>query len=116
MVLELERAERVRNLLDRVGLAVREIVHRIDAPVIAGAMMSRMQDAIHDRVAHVEVSGRHVDLGAKHFAAVWELPSRMPSKSSRFSSIDLSRNGLCAPGSVSVPRYSRISSAVRSST
>ena len=55
MVLEFQRANRVRDALDRVGLAVREIVHRIDAPFVAGAMVMRMQDAIHHRIAHVQV-------------------------------------------------------------
>ena len=43
-------------------------------------------------------------------------PARMRSKRSRFSVTLRFRNGLSRPGSVSVPRYSRISSAVRSQT
>ncbi len=35
VVLELERADRVRHALDRVGVAVREVVHRVDAPRVA---------------------------------------------------------------------------------
>ena len=45
-----------------------------------------------------------------------DLFARMRSKMSRLSSAGRSRHGLSRPGSVSVPRYSRISSAVRSST
>ena len=43
-------------------------------------------------------------------------PARMRANRSRFSSIDRSRYGEFVPGLVSVPRVSRISSAVRSST
>ena len=45
-----------------------------------------------------------------------DLFARMRSNSSRLSSIDRSRQGLFVPGSVKVPRFSRISSAERSST
>ncbi len=43
-------------------------------------------------------------------------PARMRSNRSRLSSTGRSRHGLFIPGSVKVPRYARISSAVRSST
>ena len=43
-------------------------------------------------------------------------PAFMRSNRSRFSSTERLRYGLSLPGSVSVPRYLRISSAVRSST
>ena len=43
-------------------------------------------------------------------------PAVIREKSSRFSSTQRSRYGLFLPGSVSVPRYSRIWSAVRSQT
>ena len=39
MILELEGANGVRDVFDGIGLAMREIVHRIDAPFIARAMM-----------------------------------------------------------------------------
>ena len=43
-------------------------------------------------------------------------PARMRSNRSRLSSTGRSRHGLFFPGAVNVPRYSRISSAERSST
>ena len=39
VVLELERAERVRDPLDRVGQPVREVVERVDAPGVAAPVM-----------------------------------------------------------------------------
>ena len=70
MVLEFERADRVRDAFDGVRLAVREIVARIDAPGVAGARMLGVQDAVEHRIAQVDVAGRHVDLGAQHARAV----------------------------------------------
>ena len=55
VVLELERAERVRDALDRVGLAVGAVVHRVDAPGVAGAVVGGVQDAVQHRVAQVQV-------------------------------------------------------------
>ncbi len=70
MVFELQRADRVRDLLQRIRLPVREIVHRVNAPLVAGAMMRRVQDAVHHRIAHVQVGRCHVDLGAQRARAV----------------------------------------------
>ena len=70
VILEFQRADRMRDALDRVGLAVREIVARIDVPRRAGARMRRVQDAIEHRIAQVDVARRHVDLGAQHARAV----------------------------------------------
>ncbi len=63
----------MRDALDRVGLAVREVVARIDAPLVAGARMAGVQDAVERGVAQIDVARRHVDLGAQHARAVREL-------------------------------------------
>src|ERR1039458_10587294 len=55
----------MRDALDGVGLAVREIVHRIDAPLVARAVMFGVQNAVHHRIAHVQVLRSHIDLGAQ---------------------------------------------------
>ena len=41
MVLELQRADRMRDVLQRIGDGVRVVVHRIDAPLVAGAVVMR---------------------------------------------------------------------------
>ena len=74
MILELERAERVRDVLDRVRRRVREVVHRIDAPGVAGPVVMRAPDPVQHRVAQVDVRRRHVDLRAQDVRAVGELP------------------------------------------
>ena len=72
MVFVFDRAERIGHPLDVVGLAVRPVVHRIDHPLVAGALMSGLADPVHHRIAHVDVARRHVDLGAQHVRAVLE--------------------------------------------
>ncbi len=52
---------------------MRVVIHRVDAPLIAGTVVRCVQDAIHDRIAHVDVGRGHIDLGAQHAASVREL-------------------------------------------
>jgi hypothetical protein len=73
VVLELQRADGVGDALDAVRLAVGPVVHRVDAPGVARARVLGVQDAVHHRVAQVEVGRGHVDLGAQGAAAVGEL-------------------------------------------
>ena len=70
---EFERADRVGDVLDRVALPVGVVVHRVDAPLVARAVVAGMDDAVHDRVAEEHVGMRHVDLGTQHLLAVGEL-------------------------------------------
>ena len=73
LVLELERAHRVRDVLDRVLDRVGEGVHRVDAPGVAGAMVGGVADAVDRRVTQVDVGARHVDLRAQDVGAFGEL-------------------------------------------
>ena len=70
MVLEFQRAERMRHALDAIGQAVRPVVRRVDAPLVARAVVVRMPDAVHHRVAQVHVGRAHVDLRAQYVRAV----------------------------------------------
>ena len=76
--LELERADRVRDALDRVGLAVREVVRRVDAPRVARARVRGVHDPVQDGVAQVDVRRGHVDPRAQHARAVGELAGAHP--------------------------------------
>ena len=64
--------------LDRVRQRVREVVHRIDAPRVAGPVVGGVADPVERRVAHVEVRRRHVDLRAQHVRAVGEFAGPHP--------------------------------------
>ena len=63
---EFEGADRVGDPFDRIALAMRIVVHRIDAPFVTRAVMLGVQDAVHDRVAEQHVRVRHVDFGSQH--------------------------------------------------
>ena len=105
MVLELERADRVRDALERVGDAVRVVVERVDAPLVAGAVVRRVADPVDRRVAHVDVRARHVDLEPQHVRAVGKLARLHPPEQ-----VEVLRDAAVAvgarrcPASVSVPR------------
>ncbi len=58
------------DAFQRVLHRMRPTVHRVDAPLVARAVVSGVAHAVHDRVAQVDVGRRHVDLGAQHQAAV----------------------------------------------
>ena len=73
VIFEFEGADRVGDALDGIGLAVGEVVARIDRPGGAGARMVRMEDAVEHGVAQIDVARRHVDLRPQHPRAVREL-------------------------------------------
>ena len=67
-----QRAQRVRYALDCVLQRMLEIIHRIDAPLVARAVMMMAQYAVQRRVAHDQVGRSHVDLGTQYVFAVRE--------------------------------------------
>ena len=71
--LELQRAQAVGDALDVVGQAVCEVVHGVDAPLVARVVVRGVADAVQHRVAQPHVGRGHVDLGAQHAGAVGEL-------------------------------------------
>ena len=52
---------------------MRVVVHRVDAPRLAGAVVGRVADPVQHRVAHVHVLRLEVDLRAQHVRAFLEL-------------------------------------------
>ncbi len=80
VILEFQRAEGMRDPLYRVRRGVREIVHRVDAPGIAGTVVVRTADPVQHRVAQVQVRRGHVNPGAEHVRAIIELPGPHPSE------------------------------------
>ena len=75
MVSELKRAHGVSDALDGVRLAVGVIVHRVDAPLVSCPLMFGVEDAVHDRVAHIHVGRGHVDFCSQHTRPVGEFAS-----------------------------------------
>ena len=73
MHLELQAAHGVRDALDAVLQPMRPVVHGVDAPGVAGAVVFGVADAVHQRVAQQHVGAGHVDLGAQHLGAARKL-------------------------------------------
>ena len=78
--LELQGADGVGDALEGVALAVGPVVHRVDAPLVAGAGVRLVADAVHDGVAQEDVGGGHVDLGPQGLRAVGELAGLHPGE------------------------------------
>ena len=73
VVLEFQGADGMRDAFQRVALAVGVVVGRVDAPRVARAMVRGAEDAVHYRVAEVDVGRGHVDLRPQGPRAVGEL-------------------------------------------
>ena len=69
LVFELEGADRVRDVFQRVFDGMRIGIHGVDAPFVAGAVMMCMLDAINRRVAQIDVRRGHIDFGAQNMRA-----------------------------------------------
>ena len=70
VIFEFQRTDRMRDSLDRIRLPVGEVVSRINAPFVARAVMRRVKDSVHDRIAHVQVRRGHVDLRPQGSGAI----------------------------------------------
>ncbi len=69
-----ERTNAMGYVLNRIALSVCEIIHRVNTPFIPGAVMMRMFDAVHQRIAHVHVRMGHVNFGAQYLFSVFIFP------------------------------------------
>src|SRR5262249_11753388 len=61
-----------------IRLAVGPVVHRIDAPLIAGALVRGLADPVHDGIAQVDVARRHVDLRPQRLRTFVEVAAAHP--------------------------------------
>ncbi len=73
MDFEFQRAKRMGDAFEVIAQPMREIVERINAPLVSGLMMGGVPDAIENRVAHPNVRRLHVDPGAQSPRAVGKL-------------------------------------------
>ncbi len=55
---------------------MREIVHRVHAPLVARLVVFNVRNAVNDGVAHIEVRRRHIDFCTQNLCAVRELTRR----------------------------------------
>ena len=73
MILILQRAQGVGDVLQGILDGMSEVVHGIDAPLVALTVMMSILDAVNDGVAHIEVAALQIDLGAQGVLALREL-------------------------------------------
>ena len=58
---------------EEVALTVREVIHRVGFPCSAGTVMRVFHHTINNRVAEVHIRVGHIDFGAKHHSALFNL-------------------------------------------
>ncbi len=80
VVLKFESADRMRDPLHGIRKAMGEIVHRVDAPLVACPVVCCPQNAVYDRITHIQVAGCHVNLCPKHMRSVFKLACAHPLK------------------------------------
>ena len=80
MVLELQAAHAVGDALDGVLNGMGEVVHRVDAPLVALTVMFGVLDAVDGRVTHVHVGAGQIDLGTQGLFAFLELTGAHPAE------------------------------------
>ena len=73
VILKFQRAERMRDALDRVLDGVGKIVHGINTPGVPGIVVGHMGHTVEDRIAHIDVGAGHIDLGAQCLFSVRKL-------------------------------------------
>src|ERR1043166_10198304 len=64
----------MRNAFQIITKAMREIVHRIDAPFITGMMVVGVADPVQDRIAHPNIWRSHVDLCSQSSGGIRKFP------------------------------------------
>ena len=70
--LKFQRADGMGDALIGILQGMGEVIHGIDDPFAARAVVFGMADAIDHRVAHVDVGRSHIDFGPQHLFAVGE--------------------------------------------
>ena len=73
VILELQRTDGMGDPFQRIGNAVGEVVHRVDAPLVAGLMVLSKLDTVDNRIAHHDERRGHVDFGTQTRATFGKL-------------------------------------------
>jgi len=80
VVFKFQGADGVNNPFQRIGKAMRKVVHRINDPLRAGAVMRFALDAVDHGIAHHDIGRGHIDFGAQGMGAVGEFAGAHPLK------------------------------------
>ena len=80
VVFKLQAAQGVGDTLQCVLDRMSKVVHGVDAPLVALAMVMHVTDSVNNRITHIEVAGSQVDLGTQGHCVVRELTGTHPGK------------------------------------
>src|SRR5689334_21177323 len=80
MDFKLKGADGMSNSLNGVGKTMGIIVHRINAPLIPGSMVSRFPNPIQSRIAHMDIRRSHIDPGPERFGTIRKFSSSHSGK------------------------------------
>ena len=80
MILEFQRAQRVRDSFQRIGDAMGVVIHWINTPFVTRPMMADMANPVNHGIAQVDIGGSHIDSGAQNVSAVRKLASLHAAK------------------------------------
>jgi len=75
IVFKLQGTNGMGDALQGIRKAMGEIIHGIDAPLVPGAVVVGLADAIEGGIAHDHIRMGHVDFGPQHMGAVFEFPA-----------------------------------------
>ena len=75
-----QRTDRVRDFLNGIRLTMGKIIHRVDAPFVARAVVMRVFDSVNDRITEVHIGRSHVDFSPQHVGSVAKLTRPHPPK------------------------------------
>ncbi len=83
VIFKFQCANGMGNPFNGIRLSVGEVIHGIDTPFVACSVMRRMQNTVHDRIAHIQVGVGHINFCPKHARSILELSGSHPFKQSQ---------------------------------
>ena len=112
MILKFQRTDGMCNALHRIAQRMCEVIHRVDAPCITGAVMMSMRNPVQNRIAQVDVRRTHIDLGTQNPCSIREFSRTHTAEQIEILfHADAHGKDYSCPARSSVPRSSRICSA-----
>ena len=80
VISKFQSAEGVGNLFNWIRQAMGKVIHRVDGPFAAGAVMTCFQNSINSRITHVQIWRRHIDFCSQNVASFWKFAVTHPCK------------------------------------
>ena len=75
IILKFQRANRMCDPFNGIRKAMSEVVHRINAPLVARPVMCCPQNAVHDRISHTQIRRCHINFRSQYAGTVIKFAS-----------------------------------------